>query len=68
MKNLILLVGVITLLAGAYFTYRYMYLVDPGNNLIMAAVAFVISLACWGYFFFVRFKEEGEQDISITKF
>ena len=28
----------------------------------------VVSLACWGYFFFIRFREEGEQDISITKF
>lgn len=68
MKNLLLLVGIITLIAGAYFTYNYMYSQDPGNNHIMAIVAFVVSLACWGYFFFLRFKEEGEQDISITKF
>ena len=68
MKNLLLLIGIVTLIAGAYFTYQYMYSQDPGSNLTIAVIVFVISLACWGYFFFLRFKEEGEQDISITKF
>lgn len=68
MKNLLLLVGIVTLIAGAYFLYKYMYAADAGNNLTIGMISFIVSLACWGYFFFLRFREEGEQDISITKF
>lgn len=68
MKNLLLVVGLITLLAGTWFIYRYMYTTEGKTDLYIAAGSFVVSLACWGYFFFLRFREEGEQDISITKF
>jgi hypothetical protein len=68
MKHLLWVVGLITLIAGAVFTYRYMYSAEGKTDIAIAAVSFVISLACWGYFFFIRFREEGEQDISITKF
>ncbi|MBI3650228.1 MAG: hypothetical protein HY231_04205 [Acidobacteria bacterium] len=68
MKHLLWVVGLITLCAGAWFTYKYMYTVEGKSDLVIAAVAFAISLICWGTFFFMRFREEGEQDISITKF
>ena len=71
MKHLLWVVGLITLVVGAWFTYQYMYPKSANegrSDLLIAGVCFVISLACWGYFFFIRFREEGEQDISITKF
>jgi hypothetical protein len=71
MKNLLLLVGVIGLGAGAWFLYKYLY--QPTNatertNLIMGGVFFLVALICFAVFFFKRFREEGEQDISITKY
>lgn len=71
MKNLLLLVGVIGLGIGSWFIYSYLY---PGagpavrSNLILGGVFFVVALACLFAFFYQKFKEEGEQDISITKF
>jgi hypothetical protein len=29
---------------------------------------FVVALICLAFFFFMKFREEGDQDISITKF
>jgi len=71
MKNLLLLVGVIGLGAGAWFLYKYLY--QPNNvtergNLIWGGGCAFIALICFAIYFFKRFREEGEQDISITKF
>jgi len=71
MKNLLLLVGVIGLGAGAWFLYKYLY--QPNNatertNLVMGGGLFLVALVCFAIFFFMRFRAEGDQDISITKF
>jgi len=71
MKNLLLLVGVIGLGAGAWYLYKYLY--QPNNvteraNLILGGIFFLAALVCFAVFFFLRFREEGEQEISITKF
>ena len=71
MKNLLLLVGVIGLGIGSWFIYNYLY---PGaapaekSNLVLGGVFFVVALGCLFAFFYQKFKEEGDQDISITKF
>jgi hypothetical protein len=71
MKNVLMLVGLISLLGGGYFLYKYMYPQSASEgytNLYIALGVFVVSIICWGIYFFQKFKEEGEQDISITKF
>lgn len=71
MKNLLLLVGVIGLGAGAWFLYQYLYQqtnTTERTNLILGGVFFAVALICFAVFFFMRFREEGDQDISITKF
>jgi len=37
------------------------------DDLIYGGVAFAVALVCFAIYFFRRFREEGEQDISITK-
>jgi hypothetical protein len=71
MKNVLLLVGVIGLGAGAWYLYKYLY--QPNNvtertNLILGGIFFLAALVCFAVFFFMRFREEGDQEISITKF
>lgn len=71
MKNVLLLVGVIGLGAGAWYLYKYLY--QPNNvtertNLILGGIFFLAALICFAVFFFLRFREEGDQEISITKF
>jgi hypothetical protein len=70
MKNLLLLAGVIGILVGGYFVYQYMG-TDTGHtksDLILGGVFLVIALACFAIYFFKRFKEDADQEISITKF
>ncbi|MEK6299634.1 MAG: hypothetical protein AABO41_02845 [Acidobacteriota bacterium] len=69
--NLLLLMGVINLGAGAWFLYQFLY--QPTNvpdrtTLILGGVFLLAALICFAVFFFIRFREEGEQEISITKF
>ncbi|MEK6286424.1 MAG: hypothetical protein AABO57_11835 [Acidobacteriota bacterium] len=71
MKNVLLLVAVIGLGAGAWFLYQFLY--QPANdpdksNLILGGVFFLAALVCFAFFFFMKFRDEGDQDISITKF
>ena len=71
MKNLLLLVGVIGLVAGSVFSYKYLY-PSPGtqaskSNLMIGGAFFVVALICLFAFFYQKFKAEGDQDISITK-
>jgi hypothetical protein len=69
MKAILLVVGVIGLGLGCWFIYQYMYEMSGGRNpLIYGGVALGVALVCFAIFFFKRFREEGEQDISITKF
>lgn len=70
MKNLLLLVGVIGMGAGAWFLYKYLYQSNASEktNLILGGVFFLAALICFAFFFFMKFREEGDQDISITKF
>jgi len=71
MKNLLLLVGVIGLGAGAWFLYQYLYQPVNGTertNLVLGGAFFLVALVCFAVFFFMKFREEGNQDISITKF
>ena len=71
MKNLLLGLGVIGLVPGAWFLYKYLY---PGsaaadrNDLVLGGICAGVGLVCFAIFFFMKFREEGEQDISITKF
>lgn len=70
MKNVLLLVGVVGLGAGAWFVYQYMYTphTTDRTDLILGGVFFLAALICFAFFFFMKFREEGDQDISITKF
>ena len=72
MKNLLLVVGVIGLVPGAWYIYQYMYAAVAADakktDLILGGVFFLVALVCFAIFFFKKFREEGEQDISITKF
>lgn len=70
MKNVLLLVGVVGLGAGAWFIYQYMYTPQGTDrtDLVLGGVFLLVALICFAVFFFMKFREEGEQDISITKF
>jgi hypothetical protein len=74
MKHLLWIVGLVALGPTLYFFNEFYKLppVDESNHgtqyLIYAGIFFLISLVCFAVFFFIRFREEGEQDISITKF
>jgi|HubBroStandDraft_6_1064221.scaffolds.fasta_scaffold1871604_1 hypothetical protein len=59
MKHLLWIVGVAALIPGVIFLE---------SRVIVAVVFFVISLICLATFFFLMFRGEGNQDISITKF
>ena len=71
MKNVLLLVGVVGLGAGAWFIYQYMYTpqgTTDRTDLILGGVFFGAALVCFAVFFFMKVRAEGDQDISITKF
>jgi hypothetical protein len=70
MKGILLLVGLVTLGIGCWFMYQFMY-APPDvakTDLIYGGLAFAVALVCLAVFFFKKFREEGQQDISITKF
>lgn len=71
MNKLLLLLGVIGLGVGSVFIYKYLYpsaSAASKSDLVLGGVFFVIALVCFAVFFFKKFREEGDQDISITKF
>jgi len=70
MKNLLLGLGVIGLIPGAWFIYKYLYPEGAAvkSDLVLGGCLLAVALICIAVFFFMKFKEEGEQDISITKF
>jgi len=71
MKNMLLALGVIVLIPAGIYLYKYLY---PGSSaperthLILGGGCFVVALFCFAVFFFMKFRSEGDQDISITKF
>jgi hypothetical protein len=74
MKHLLWVVGLIALGPAAYFLYRYSNATSMDDSkeamplLVYAGIFFLIALVCFAVFFFMRFRAEGDQDISITKF
>lgn len=70
MKHLLWIVGLVALGPTLYFFNEfYKSPEEQGKEfLAYAGVFFLIALVCFAVFFFIRFREEGEQDISITKF
>jgi len=70
MKHILWGMGLVMLAPTIYYFVSYLEAV-PGtqrNSLATAGIFFVVSLIFWAIFFFKRFHDEGEQDISITKF
>ena len=68
MKNLLLGLGVIGLIPAGWFLYKYLYTLPPDRtNLALGGAFTAVALICLAVFFFLKFKEEGDQDISITK-
>lgn len=71
MKNVLLGLGVIVLIPAGIYLTKYLY---PGSSapdrthLIVGGCCAVVALICFAFFFFMKFREEGDQDISITKF
>jgi hypothetical protein len=70
MKHLLWVVGLAALIPAVMFFVKFSDApANQGrNDLLLSVVFLVISLICWAMFFFNRFREEGKQDISITKF
>jgi preprotein translocase subunit YajC len=59
MKHLLWVVGLAVLIPGI-MTWE--------SNRILAIALFAVSLILLAIFFFMMFRDEGKQDISITKF
>ncbi|HEY7911768.1 MAG TPA: hypothetical protein VIG62_07635 [Blastocatellia bacterium] len=69
MKNLLLVIGLIALIPAIYFLTQSLNATEGGTtDLLISVVLFVVSLACFAIYFFKKFREEGDQEISITKF
>ncbi len=70
MKHLLWVVGLIALGPALWFFNQfYKSPEEEGTHyLAYAGIFFVIALVCFAVFFFIRFRAEGDQDISITKF
>ena len=70
MKHLLWVVGLIALAPGLWFLNLFLKSAEDQNThyLAYAGVCFLIALVCFAVFFFKRFRDEGQQDISITKF
>jgi hypothetical protein len=70
MKHLLWVIGILALAPAIY--YFSLFYKSPENqgteHLIFAGIFFAVSLVCWAIFFFMKFRAEGQQDISITKF
>jgi predicted transporter len=70
MKHLLWVVGLVALAPAVYFSKLFFDSPENENTHYgaYAAICFVIALIFLGIFFFKKFREEGQQDISITKF
>lgn len=71
MRHLLWVVGVAALVPAVIFFMKFSDRSDLGTGrpYLIASIAFlVVSLVFLGIFFFQKFREEGNQEISITKF
>jgi len=59
MKHLLWVVGLAVLVPGIMYWE---------SNRFLAIALFAVSLVMLAIFFFIMFRDEGKQDISITKF
>ncbi len=72
MKHLLWIVGLVALGPAVWFLLQFSqsHDVDKGGDtskLVYAGIFLVIALICFAIYFFKKFKDEGDQDISITK-
>jgi len=68
MKHVLWVVGVAAAIPAFIFGSKYWGGTGTRTDLTMCVVFAVIALIFFGIFFFIRFREEGSQDVSITKF
>ena len=71
MKHILWVGGLVALVPAIYFLIQYSGAnnVDEGKRDLMIAGAFlVVSLIMFAIHFFKKFRAEGDEDISITKF
>ena len=70
MKHILLLIGIVGIIAGAYFIYQYMGTAagHTKSDLILGGVFLIAALICFAVYFYKKFKEDADQEISITKF
>jgi hypothetical protein len=70
MKHILLIVGLVAAAGAVYFFIKYSGsgAGEHKNDLIYGTVLIVVSLICFGIHFFKKFRAEGDEDISITKF
>jgi hypothetical protein len=70
MKHLLWVAGLVALGPTLWFFSKFYQSAENENThyLAYAGVFFLIALVCFAVFFFLKFREEGQQDISITKF
>lgn len=63
MKHILWVVGLVALVLGI-MNWQW----HETNRIVLSIVLFLISLVLLAVFFFMMFRDEGKQDISITKF
>ena len=70
MKHVLWVIGLVALAPTIYYFVKFLEAPSgtQRTSLAIAGVFFAISLVFWAIFFFKRFHEEGQRDISITKF
>lgn len=71
MNAVLWVVGLISTGAAIYcfWQYRGQPSENAGFTWMMLSIVFaVLACACAGYYFFKKFREDADQDISITKF
>jgi hypothetical protein len=68
MKHLLWVVGVAAAIPAFIFGSKFFGGSGHRSDLMLCVVFGVIALGLFGIFFFIRFREEGSQDVSITKF
>lgn len=72
MKHLLWVVGLVALGPAIWFLVKFSEAgdVDAGgdtSSLVYAGIFLVVALICFAVFFYLKFKDEGDQDISITR-
>ena len=70
MKHVLWVIGLVALAPTIFYFVKFLEAPSgtQRTSLAIAGVFFLISLVFWAIFFFKRFHDEGQQDISITKY